>query len=203
MENNELKFAKILEDIKYVARAQGGFIKEDDVYEALDEMDLSKEQYQMVFEYLNNNKIGIDKPLDDAQILSTPERDLISEYTKDLNSIMGISDGEKEAYVMAAMNNDKEAMQKLINYYLPKVVEISKLYLEQGVMLEDLIGEGNLAVAEGVTMLGALETPDEADGMMIKLIMDAMENSISINLTEHSNDEKLASKVNKWFAQYS
>lgn len=196
MENNQVKFAKILEDIKFNARSAGGFVKESDVYEAFGDMNLSDEQYNMVFDYLKEHKIGIDAPLDDAEALSKEERTIIDTYTDELSLIQKLSDGEKEAYIMAAMNNDKEAISILANHYLPKVLEIAKLYVGQGLALEDLIGEGNLAVLEGVSMLGALESPSEADGMIYKLIMDAMEDSISEDYNERMNDEKLSSKVN-------
>ena len=196
MENNEVKFAKILEEIKYRARSAGGFIPKDDVVLAFEELDLSKEQLDMVFDYLKKNNIGIDEPMDSSEYLSDEDMDILKEYEDELALIPEISDGQKRAYVMAAMNNDSSAKDKLVMHYLPKVIEISKLYSSQGVLLEDLIGEGNLAVAEGVGMLGALEEPDEADGMMIKLIMNAMEELISENLDEKTKDEKIAEKVN-------
>jgi len=197
MENNEIKFAKILEDIKYDARSQGGFVEEKMVYEAFEEMDLSKEQFELVFQYLKDNKIGINEALGDEAILNSEDRDVLSEYKDELSMVDSISDGEKQALIMAAMNNETESYEKIITSYLPKVMEIAKLYSDQGVALEDLIGEGNLAVAEGVTMLGALEHPSEADGMMIKLIMDAMEEVVSENFDESSKEMKIADKVNK------
>ena len=62
--------------------------------------------------------------------------------------------------------------------------------------LEDLIGEGNVALAVGVTMLGSLEAPSEAQGMLGKLIMDAMEEYIQENLQNEKEDQKVADKVN-------
>lgn len=199
MENNQIKFTKILEEIKFTALSQGGFINEDEVYALFEDMNLSKTQYEMVFEYLKEHKIGINEPLSDNAVFNDEEKNVVEEYTKELDLIDSISDGEKKAYIMAAMNNDKNAIDKLIKYYLPKVLEIAKLYVSQGLLLEDLIGEGNLAVIEGVNMLGAIEEPSEADGMIYKMIMDAMELSISENYNERLNDEKISDKVNKVF----
>jgi len=198
MKNDQALFAKTLEDIRYTALSQGGFIKKEEVYEAFAEMELTQEQFDMVFEYLSEHKIGVDEPLDDGY-LSREDRNILDEYKEELKNLNLLTDGEVKAYTMAAMNDDKDAQAKLITHYLPKVIEISKLYTTQGVLLEDLIGEGNLAIAEGVTLLGALENPDEADGMLIKLIMDAMEGLIKENYEESSKDEKLADKVNLVF----
>ena len=76
------------------------------------------------------------------------------------------------------------------------MVEIAKLYGGQGVGLEDLIGEGNVAVATGVTMLGCLEYPQEAEGMLGKMIMDAMEDHISDSLAASESNQRIADKVN-------
>ena len=77
------------------------------------------------------------------------------------------------------------------------MVEISKLYSRQGVFLEDLIGEGNVALAMGVTMLGCLEHAREAEGMLMKMVMDAMEGIIAEAMQEADKDKKVADRVNK------
>ena len=81
--------------------------------------------------------------------------------------------------------------------YLPQVIEVAKLYAGQGIFLEDLIGEGNVALTAGVTMLGALENASEAQGMLGKLMMDAMEELIREDFEEQKKDHKIADKVNK------
>ena len=81
--------------------------------------------------------------------------------------------------------------------YLPRVLDIARLYAGQGVLLEDLIGEGNVALSMGVTMLGCLENAKEAEGALIKMVMDAMEESIDENEQELEKDRRIAGKVNE------
>lgn len=197
MINDEVKFAKILEDIKFAAKGQGNVIKESDVYEAFEELDLSKEQMDMVFDYLKNHKIGIDVPVNPDEMLTEEERSILDEYTAELENLETVTPDQKRAYTMSAMAGDGDAKEKLVTAYLPQVLEIAKLYTSQGVFLEDLIGEGNLALAEGMNMLGALEDPDEVEGMLIKLVMDAMEGIIKDTLDESETDEKIAVRVNE------
>ena len=85
----------------------------------------------------------------------------------------------------------------IFSFCFAKVVEIAKLYSGQGVFLEDLIGEGNVALTIGVTMLGCLEHAKEAEGMLGKMIMDAMEDYINENMAEEDKDKKVLSKVKK------
>ena len=122
--------------------------------------------------------------------------DYLETYLEELKEIREASQGEREAVTISAMAGEKQAQARLVEIWLPEVVEIAKLYGGQGVGLEDLIGEGNVAVATGVTMLGCLEYPQEAEGMLGKMIMDAMEDHISDSLAASESNQRIADQVN-------
>lgn len=196
-ENRELLFAKTLEKVRKQARKQGNCIEEQEVRDAFAELALSQEQLEMVFDYLKKHKIGIGESIEPEEYLTEEEIDYLEEYKKEMQLLEKLSDGEKEAVTLSAMAGEVDAQRRLIQAYLPQVVEISKLYSGQGVFLEDLIGEGNVALAMGVTMLGCLEHAKEAEGMLIKMVMDAMEECIADNLQEAEKDKKVLDRVNK------
>lgn len=195
--SQEVLFAKTLEQVRKTAKEQGNCISEEQVREAFKEIALSPEQLELVYEYLKKHKVGIGEPVDLDEYLSEEEIDYLEEYKKELALLEPVSDGEKEAITLSAMAGEREAQQKLIAVYLPQVVEISKLYAGQGAYLEDLIGEGNVALTIGVTMLGCLEHAAEAEGMLIKMVMDAMEEHISETAEDDERSRKALQKVNK------
>lgn len=195
--NQEILFAKILEKVRKQAKEQGNCIERQQVEDAFQELSLSQEQLALVFDYLEKHKIGIDTAIDSEEFLSEEEINYLEIYKKELELLETFSEGEKEAVTLSAMAGEADAQQKLISIYLPQVVEISKLYSGQGVYLEDLIGEGNVALAVGVTMLGCLENANEAEGMLAKMIMDAMEECIEEAGAESDKDKKVLKKVNK------
>ena len=195
--NQEVLFAKTLEQVKKQAKEQGNCIQREQVEQSFSALTLSKEQLDLVFDYLKKHKIGIGEPVDPDEYLSEEEVNYLEEYKKELALLGAVSDGEKEAITLSAMAGEAQAQEKLINIYLPQVVEIAKLYAGQGVFLEDLIGEGNVALAMGVTMLGCLEHAAEAEGMLGKLIMDAMEDFVRENMVEADKDKKVLDRVNK------
>ncbi len=195
--NKELLFAQTLEKVKNIARQQGSCISEEQVKQEFQALELSEEQIQLVFDYLNKNKIGINEPVNVDDYLTDEERNYLQDYLDELAQLDKVSDGQKEAITLSAMAGDANAQNKLIEVYLPDVVEIAKLYSGQGALLEDLIGEGNVAIAIGVTMLGCLENASEAQGMLGKMIMDAMENYISENVSNDKVDQRVVDKVNK------
>lgn len=195
--NQEVLFAQILEQVKKQAKEQGNCVEREQVEQAFARLSLSEEQLALVFDYLEKHRIGIGAPADPDEYLSEEEVNYLEEYQKELALLEQIGDGEKEALTLSAMAGEAEAQRRLISVYLPRVAEIARLYTGQGVFLEDLIGEGNLALAMGVTMLGCLEHAGEAEGMLGRMIMDAMEGYIAENMAEADKDKKALSKVKK------
>lgn len=193
----EKEFTAILEQIKKKARAGQNFITSTEIEEAFSALSLSTEQMDMVYAYLRENKIGIDEPADMDAGLEEEERNYLDSYLEALTAIPGATEGEREAITLSAMAGDPDAVERLTELMLPEVPQIAKLYTGQGVSLEDLIGEGNVALSLGVTMLGALEHAHEARGMLGRMIMDAMEDCITASEAEEKADQKIADKVNK------
>lgn len=195
--NKELLFAQTLEKVKSIAKEQGNCISEEQVRAEFAALEMNNEQLQMVFDYLVKHKVGINEPVNVDDYLTDEERNYLQDYLDEIELLPTYTDGEKEAITLSAMAGDLDAQGRLTEIYLPDVIEIAKLYTGQGVLLEDLIGEGNVALAVGVTMLGCLEKPAEAQGMLGKMIMDAMEEYIAENGENEKADRKVADKVNK------
>lgn len=195
--DREVRFARTLEEVKQKAKAQNNCLSQAEVEEAFAPLSLSAGQMDMVYQYLKQNRIGIGEPVDYEEYLDAEEKDYLAAYLESLEAFAEVSEGEREAVTLSAMAGDPDAVSRLTEIFLPEVVEIAKLYAGQGVYLEDLIGEGNVALSLGVTMLGALEHASEAQGMLARLIMDAMEDYIAENAEEARKDRKIADKVNK------
>lgn len=195
--NQEILFAQTIERVKKIAKEQGNCIPKKQVEEEFAPLKLDEEKLNMVFDYLKQQKIGIDEPVNLDDYLSEREADYLSEYLRTLEDLPDVSEGEQEAVTLSAMAGDADAQNMLIKIFLPRVVEFAKLYTGQGVMLEDLIGEGNVAVSVGVSMLGAFENASNAQGALGKMIMDAMEEAIAENADNAQKDRRIADKVNK------
>lgn len=196
MELNQTTFASTLENLKETARLQGNMLTTEQIDEAFAEWNLQEEQKQLILEYLKNNKVGIDEPGDVDDNLSGEDVNFLGMYLEDLKELPNVSDGEKRAVKMSALAGDADAKNKLVEIFLPEVVEISKLYAGQGALVEDLIGEGNVAIAMAVTMLDCVENIDEIDGFVTKMIMDSMEEYIGENSDSKQVDEIVLNKVN-------
>ncbi|MBE5865515.1 MAG: hypothetical protein E7292_04765 [Lachnospiraceae bacterium] len=193
----EVLFAQTLEQVRALAKEQGNCVSEEQVQEAFAELNLTNDQLQLVYDYLVKHKVGIGQPVNLDDYLSDEERNYLQDYLDEIASLPVYTNGQIEAFTISAMAGDVEAQNKLTEVYLNEVVEISRIYTGQGVLIEDLIGEGNVALAFGVGMLGSLEHHSEAKGMLAKMIMDAMEDYIAENASSEQADRKVEDKVNK------
>ena len=195
--NQELQFAQTLEQVRALAREQGNCVSREQVEEAFAPLNLDGNQLELVYDYLIKHKVGIGEPVDPDDYLTEEERNYLQDYLDQLAALPTYTPGQIEAYTISAMAGDSDAQGRLIEIYLADIPEIAKLYTGQGVFLEDLIGEGNMALTFGVGMLGSLEHPSEAQGMIAKLVMDAMEDYIAENAENQKSDQRIADRMNK------
>jgi RNA polymerase primary sigma factor len=208
-QDREVLFAQRLAELKKLGRTQGGQITDDQITELFGEFVLPEEQLKLLHGYLEQNHIRRSEQIESlpeavdslAEWEDSPEpegedRKYLDLYLKELEELPVYTDGQKKAYTMSAMAGDSEARQHLINIYLKDVVQIAKLYSNQGVLMEDLIGEGNVALITGVTMLDSQDSPDDCEGMLIKLVMDAMEELITDSGSNAEVEAKALRRVN-------
>ncbi len=195
--DQEILFAQKLEEVRRLAKEQGNCVSEAQVQEAFASLSLNEEQLQLVFDYLVKHKVGIGEPADPDEYLSQEERNYLQDYLDEIAQLPNPTGGELEACTLSAMAGDAQAQRRLVEAYLKDVADIARLYAGQGVPLEDIIGSGNVALTFGVGMLGSLETPGEAQGMLMKLVMDAMEDAISENAECEKTNQRIADKVNR------
>ncbi|MBR1642479.1 MAG: hypothetical protein IJ683_09175 [Butyrivibrio sp.] len=197
IDNKEKEFAEILKLVTRTARENKNTITKEQIDMAFSELDLDEKQLTMVYDYLKSHKIGVGEDVSFDEDLTDEEKNYLGDYIESLKSIDKLSDGELEALQMSAIAGDKSAQDKLIENYLPLVVDVARMYSEQGVFIEDLIGEGNVALTKGVTMLEAVGEPQEVEAFLYKLMLDAMEKIIQENLSEDAGMQKVLNLVNE------
>ena len=199
--NQEQLFAKTLEEIKLLAIEQDRVLSKEQVEEAFGSIGMKPEELAPIYDYLKQKKIGIGQPVNPDEYLTEEDVDFLAEYLREIDQMPVLSQGEKEAHYIAAMVGERTGKTKTIEILLPDIIDVAKLYTGQGVLLEDLIGEGNVALAMGVEMLGCLEKADEVPGMLVKMAMDAMEELIRETEDENKIDRKVVDKVNEVSAE--
>ena len=193
---NEATFTKLLMELKETAAVQGNVLTTEQVEEPFEAYNLNEEQMSLVYEYLKGAKIGVDEPVDLEAMIEGEDRRYLDMYLEELAKLPPVSDGKKEALLLSAMSGDMSICNELIEAFLPQVVDIAKIYTGQGVLLEDLIGEGNVALTVLMDMLGSQDSAKSAEEMIVQMVMQAMESLIYENQNENESAGEWAEKAN-------
>ncbi len=198
---DEKQFRENLAALTALARTQKMCISEQQIAEYFPEMAENKEQKLLLTEYLISQRISIGEKADLDEYLSMEDKDYLKEYTESLEAIPRLERAQLEEVMLSAIAGDRDASEVVLTQFLTQAVELAKLYAGQGILLEDLVGEGNLALSQAVCDLGCLEASedifDEVSGFLGKAMMDAMERLINEEADEKNADQKIVDKVNR------
>ena len=82
----------------------------------------------------------------------------LKNYFKDLRKIQLLSGEKQNEFIKKAQNGDEHALNKIVESNLRFVVSVAKDYTYSGILLEDLISEGNIG------LIRAVEKFDETKG---------------------------------------
>lgn len=195
-QNSEELFRIQLLNLVKQAKKQGMCVTKEQVEEAFPDMELDEGKLALIYDYLKNSKITVGEEADLDNLLTKEDKDYLKQYLNEIEGLPVYTEAEAEEICRRAFLGEKEAKEKLFIYMLPKVVEISKLYAGQGMFLEDLIGEGNVALTMGMEMLAIEEGPKEVEGALVKSIMEAMEEAIMGEAKVMEKDEQVIKRIN-------
>lgn len=182
--------------LKY-GRENSNCVTENDVKEYFKEISLSDEQLQLVYNFLYDSKIGLNEPFDVEETLEDEDKDFLQMYIDELELIEKVSEKEKYAMLDSYLSGETKLKDRIIECYLSDVVETSKLYAGGGVPIEDLIGEGNVALSVSVSDLAPDSSAKEADAFITDCIMSAMEELLYEDNGERQKADTWAEDANE------
>lgn len=198
---NEQDFSKKLAKLTEKAKQNGFYLSNEEIMEAFPDLLQNNEQMNLLLGYFNSQKITVGDQSEIAEQLSIEDQNYLEEYQMEISDIEILEEDKLRELIIQAVKGDSDARMLLLQQYLNKVIGLAKLYSGQGILLEDLIGEGNLALAEAVLQMGCLDIDgnvvEEADGFFGKYMMNAMESMINQELFEKDMGEKMAETVNR------
>ena len=174
MEDITQKFLERLKELVALGKKKKSILEIQEINDFFRDMDLSTEQMEKVFEYLEANNIDVlrinsddddDVDLDaimsdeeDVDVenidLSVPDgvsvEDPVRMYLKEIGKVPLLS-AEREIELAQRMEEgDEEAKKELAEANLRLVVSIAKRYVGRGMLFLDLIQEGNLGLIKAV-----------------------------------------------------
>lgn len=174
MEENAQKFLEKMNELVALGKKKKSILDVQEINDFFADMELSAEQMEKVFEYLEGHNIDVLRITadtdDDVDIdnmiaeeeevdmenidLSVPEgvsiEDPVRMYLKEIGKVPLLS-AEREIELAKRMKEgDEDAKKELAEANLRLVVSIAKRYVGRGMLFLDLIQEGNLGLIKAV-----------------------------------------------------
>ena len=176
MEENAQKFLERMNELVALGKKKKSILDVQEINDFFTDMELSTDQMEKVFDYLEANNIDVlrisgdadddvDMDLDDIISdeeevdmenidLSVPEgvsiEDPVRMYLKEIGKVPLLS-AEREIELAKRMEEgDEDAKKELAEANLRLVVSIAKRYVGRGMLFLDLIQEGNLGLIKAV-----------------------------------------------------
>ncbi len=216
--NSQAEFKEALGNLLLIAEASGHQVTEQQIKDCFSGWDLTEEQWKLIYSYLELNQIKVEAHEMDAASLSylkgrkMPEESadeaegrrkkdsgLTGEdsrcyqmYLEELEAVEAIGREELEMLLNRLEDGDRRVRDRLAEGHLRRVVELAKEYAGRGVLMADLIQEGNMA------LLMAMESFSGGDfGVHVtKEICSAMDAAIAEQTGQEDTGSYLASQAN-------
>lgn len=145
---------------------QKGQLNNQDILDAIGEIDFDPEQLEKLYDNLEQQGIEIvedmgDIKIDDIDLGDGKDSDFVADgavtvddpvkvYLKEIGRVPLLSSEEEIDLAIRIANGDIQAKQRLSEANLRLVVSIAKRYLGRGMQFLDLIQEGNLGLIKAV-----------------------------------------------------
>ena len=145
---------------------QKGQLTNQDILDAIGEIDFDPEQLEKLYDNLEQQGIEIvedmgDIKIDDIDLGDGKDSDFVADgavtvddpvkvYLKEIGRVPLLSSEEEIDLAIRIANGDVQAKQRLSEANLRLVVSIAKRYLGRGMQFLDLIQEGNLGLIKAV-----------------------------------------------------
>ena len=183
-------FLKGMQELLEVAKAGGDKIRKEDILSYFGGMDITDEIETMLCDYFVEAGVqveGYEKEETDPGVIRFYEEELEE---------LGGSDPKKVRELIVRLADGEDVQNELIESMLADVALDARNYTGHGVLLGDLIQEGNMGLIEAVFELGDRE-PKEAEKFLREAAESAMKKAVSEQMNTDSVGEQMARKANR------
>ena len=129
-----------------------------------------------------------------AEVWQEKETEYLQMYVEDLKNLEPEKEGEKADLFEKCIVGDNLAVNRLVELYLMKSVQIASKYTGQGLSLADLIQEANVALMLALTEIDSMEKAN--DEYVMAYVEQHIKQAIEVERSEKSSEAELADRIN-------
>lgn len=206
---NREEFQKKLLELGALAEESGKRLSGAQVRTFFGDMALTEEQYELIFAYLASRQIVVEGYVpvkkeqkegkaEEPQIpLTQEEENFLRSYQKELECLE-ILEEEAVLELCREVEESGESLAKarLTEQFLPEVLRLADTYRGRGLLLGDLVQEGNIGLMLALETLGMRPEGEELREYLRHEICRVMEQAAEEHQAERQAGDLLAGRLN-------
>ena len=210
--DDKAKFLAVLPELLEYAKERGSQLKMQEVGEFFQEIDLTKEHFDQIYAYLLANGVKVQDAKTSVKDVKKYGQNMpvgkktgdgkngssiyLKMYLEELSFIPPCNRGEELDLYARLLKGEEDARVRLAEAKLSRVVEIVREYIDDGLITEDLIQEGNMGLMMALSELMDRKSHEDCG----KLIDDYIRQSIAFyadgQIFAKDQEKRLLSKLN-------
>lgn len=200
--DEQTRFRTALAALSASAEHRDRKLTRKDMEEFFRDMDLGPEQQTLVYGYLASKRIkveGIEMPLAPAEEKPYTEEEQIflNQYRKDMRAVRKQPKERLQELFLKAADGEEQAKRLLTEHYMDRVLPLAKEYAHRGLLIQDLVQEGNLGLMIGVDTLGLTEEGVSWEEHLEKEMHRAIRAALDEQEGSRSTGERVTEKLNR------
>ncbi|WP_395014293.1 RNA polymerase sigma factor region1.1 domain-containing protein [Robinsoniella peoriensis] len=207
-------FREMLSELKAYADTKNNVLNKEEIKEFFKNANLTEEQYEFIYEYLNSQKIAVEGYQKTApEMAEAPDTEVSEEemrqvqeeedaflkmYLEDLaaSNIEQLSEEEELVLFNQAAGGDAMAKSRLIEQNLKNVYDLVMEYNNTQLPKSDLIQEGNVGLILVMDALKQQKTLSEYREYMKKEIIQVLDDAEQEQKDFKHDDQQIVEQVN-------
>ncbi|KLU69848.1 MAG: hypothetical protein RHS_4333 [Robinsoniella sp. RHS] len=207
-------FREMLSELKAYADTKNNVLNKEEIKEFFKNANLTEEQYEFIYEYLNSQKIAVegyqktapemaeakDTEVSEEEMRQVQEEEdaFLKMYLEDLaaSNIEQLSEEEELVLFNQAAGGDAMAKSRLIEQNLKNVYDLVMEYNNTQLPKSDLIQEGNVGLILVMDALKQQKTLSEYREYMKKEIIQVLDDAEQEQKDFKHDDQQIVEQVN-------
>ena len=201
MEQQE--FQKKLEELGRLAQTKENRLRTEEIREFLKDMELTEEQFQLVYAYLASRMITVEgyvparEEAEEEAELTPEEQSFLEQYQKEMEYLTFLEEEELlELCREAEETGDGGAKARLTEQLLPEVLNAARSFAGRGLPFGDLVQEGNIGLMLAMETLGLRPEGMTALDYLKEEIRTAVSQALEDQQAEQQAGDLLAERLN-------
>ena len=200
MMDEQSKFKEVLASVTIRAEENGGKLSAEEAKELLKDMEFNDEQMSMIYAYLASKGYVVEGavlPEKEQEPYTEEEEEFLEQYRKDMKSMRRQTEEVLQELFSAALAGEQEAIRLLTEHYMEKVLAVAEEYAHRGMLIQDLIQEGNIGLLMGLHGAADAEHGELTEDYLEREIRKTIRAAMDEQSGETRVGEEVTGKLNK------